>query len=184
MYARRSPAILLALAALILPPHAGRAQAPAAAALPDRVAALEAAQKAGPTTDAVDAAGGKGDAAWMLVSTALVMLMLPGLALFYGGMVRRKNILATMMQSMSCLAVVGLYWASFGYALAFGPSVLSLPKTSLMGLRARGRHLGLQLGLGFLKRRRARQDAPRRHDPRNAAHAVPGDVCDHHPGAD
>ncbi len=51
-----------------------------------------------------------GDSAWMLVATALVMLMVPGLALFYGGMVRRKNILATMMQSMVCLAIVGVYW--------------------------------------------------------------------------
>src|SRR5439155_1416750 len=54
----------------------------------------------------------KADSAWMLVSTALVMLMVPGLALFYGGMVRRKNILATMMQSMVALAVVGVYWVA------------------------------------------------------------------------
>ena len=50
----------------------------------------------------------RGDTAWMLASSALVMLMLPGLALFYGGMVRRKNVLATMMQSMAALAVVGV----------------------------------------------------------------------------
>ena len=68
----------------------------------------------------------RGDTAWMLVSTALVLLMLPGLALFYGGMVRRKNVLATMMQSMAALAVVGVYWVAFGYALAFGPSVIKL----------------------------------------------------------
>ena len=66
----------------------------------------------------------RGDTAWMLTASAFVMLMLPGLALFYGGMVRRKNILATMMQSMACLAVVGLFWVAFGYGLAFGPSVL------------------------------------------------------------
>jgi Amt family ammonium transporter len=63
-----------------------------------------------------------GDTAWMLVSTGLVLLMVPGLALFYGGMVRRKNVLATMMQSMVALAVVGLQWFLFGYALAFGTS--------------------------------------------------------------
>src|SRR5207253_3549631 len=51
---------------------------------------------------------------------SLVMLMVPGLALFYGGMVRRKNVLATMMQSMVCLAVVGVYWVAIGYSLAFG----------------------------------------------------------------
>src|SRR5690348_13144483 len=56
----------------------------------------------------------------MLVSTALVMLMVPGLALFYGGMVRRKNVLGTMMHSMVALAIVGIQWVLFGYALAFG----------------------------------------------------------------
>jgi ammonium transporter, Amt family len=63
-----------------------------------------------------------GDTAWMLVATGLVMLMVPGLALFYGGMARRKNILGTMMQSMVALAVVGLQWVLVGYAIAFGKS--------------------------------------------------------------
>lgn len=63
-----------------------------------------------------------GDTAWMLISSALVMFMMPGLALFYGGMVRRKNVLATMMQSMVALAVVGVYWIAVGYSLAFGQS--------------------------------------------------------------
>jgi ammonium transporter len=58
----------------------------------------------------------------MLMSTALVMFMMPGLALFYGGMVRRKNVLATMMQTMIALAVVGVYWIGIGYCLAFGAS--------------------------------------------------------------
>ena len=62
----------------------------------------------------------RGDTAWMLTASAFVMLMIPGLALFYGGMVRRKNILATMMQSMACLSIVGLFWVAFGYGLAFG----------------------------------------------------------------
>jgi Amt family ammonium transporter len=61
-----------------------------------------------------------GDTAWMLTSTALVMLMVPGLALFYGGMVRRKNVLGTMMHSMVALTIVGIQWVLFGYALAFG----------------------------------------------------------------
>ncbi len=61
-----------------------------------------------------------GDTAWMLMSTGLVMLMVPGLALFYGGMVRRKNILGTMMHSMVALALIGIQWFLFGYALAFG----------------------------------------------------------------
>jgi ammonium transporter len=64
----------------------------------------------------------KGDTAWMLVSTGLVLLMVPGLALFYGGMVRRKNVLGTMMHSMVALAVIGIQWFLFGYCLAFGDS--------------------------------------------------------------
>jgi ammonium transporter len=61
-----------------------------------------------------------GDTAWMLVSTGLVLLMVPGLALFYGGMVRRKNVLGTMMHSMVALAIIGIQWVLFGYSLAFG----------------------------------------------------------------
>jgi Amt family ammonium transporter len=62
-----------------------------------------------------------GDTAWMLVSTALVMLMTPGLALFYGGMVRRKNVLGTIMHSFIAIALVSLQWILFGYSLSFGP---------------------------------------------------------------
>ncbi len=63
-----------------------------------------------------------GDTAWMLVSTGLVLLMVPGLALFYGGMVRRQNVLGTMMHSMVALSLIGIQWVLFGYALAFGDS--------------------------------------------------------------
>jgi Amt family ammonium transporter len=62
-----------------------------------------------------------GDTAWILASTALVMLMTPGLALFYGGLVRSKNTLATMMQSFIIVAVVSVIWVLWGYSLAFGP---------------------------------------------------------------
>ena len=62
-----------------------------------------------------------GDTAWLLVSAALVMLMTPGLALFYGGMVRRKNVLSTMMMSFVMLGLVGLLWVLYGYSLSFGP---------------------------------------------------------------
>ena len=62
-----------------------------------------------------------GDTAWMLVSTALVMLMTPGLALFYGGMVRRKNVLGTIMNSFVMLCLVSVIWVLWGYTLAFGP---------------------------------------------------------------
>ena len=63
------------------------------------------------------------DTAFVLVSAALVMLMTPGLALFYGGMVRSKNVLATIMQNFIMLALVGVLWALWGYSLAFGPDV-------------------------------------------------------------
>jgi Amt family ammonium transporter len=64
-----------------------------------------------------------GSTAWMLVSSALVLLMVPGLALFYGGLVRRKNVMATMLQSFVALGVIGVQWIVIGYALAFGPSL-------------------------------------------------------------
>jgi ammonium transporter, Amt family len=63
------------------------------------------------------------DTAFVLVSAALVMLMTPGLALFYGGMVRSKNILATLMENFIMLGVVGVLWALWGYSLAFGPDL-------------------------------------------------------------
>lgn len=64
-----------------------------------------------------------GDTAWVLISTALVMLMTPGLALFYGGMVRRKNVLGTIMQSFIALGVMTVLWVLYGYSLSFGPDV-------------------------------------------------------------
>ncbi|MDY6916613.1 MAG: ammonium transporter [Chloroflexota bacterium] len=64
-----------------------------------------------------------GDTAWILISSALVMLMTPGLALFYGGMVRRKNVLSTMMMSFILLGVIGVVWALYGYSLGFGPDL-------------------------------------------------------------
>ncbi|MEW5974831.1 MAG: ammonium transporter [Acidobacteriota bacterium] len=60
-----------------------------------------------------------GDTAWLLVASAFVLLMTPGLALFYGGMVRRKNVLGTMMQSFILVALISVQWALFGYSLAF-----------------------------------------------------------------
>ncbi|HSR10358.1 MAG TPA: ammonium transporter [Thermodesulfobacteriota bacterium] len=63
------------------------------------------------------------DTAWLLMSAALVMLMTPGLALFYGGMVRSKNVLGTIMQSFMVMALISVQWVLFGYSLAFGPTV-------------------------------------------------------------
>jgi Amt family ammonium transporter len=74
------------------------------------------------TTPTIEA----GDTAWMLVATALVMVMLPGLALFYGGLVRRKNVLSTIMHSFFGLAIVSVVWVLVGFSLAFGPDVTGL----------------------------------------------------------
>ena len=63
------------------------------------------------------------DVAWMLVATALVFLMTPGLAFFYGGMVNRKNVLSTMMKSVVAAGVVGVLWIVVGYSLCFGESI-------------------------------------------------------------
>src|SRR5580700_5104968 len=72
----------------------------------------------------VTAAQSSADNSWMLVSAALVLLITgPGLALFYGGLVRRKNMLAIMMQSFMLMAVISILWAVVGYSLVFSPGV-------------------------------------------------------------
>ena len=60
------------------------------------------------------------DTAWMIVASALVLLMTPGLAFFYGGMVSKKNVISTMLQSFIALGVISLLWVLFGFSLAFG----------------------------------------------------------------
>ncbi len=85
----------------------------------DRVAALE--KQSGDNATAIAAAQTAGDNAWMLVSSALVLMMsAPGLALFYGGLVRKKNVLGTMMQTFAMVAVITVLWALLTYSLAFG----------------------------------------------------------------
>ena len=64
-----------------------------------------------------------GDTAWVLTSAALVMLMTPGLAFFYGGMVRSKSVLNMLMLNFVCLGIVGILWALYGFSLAFGNDV-------------------------------------------------------------
>jgi Amt family ammonium transporter len=61
------------------------------------------------------------DTAWVLMSAAMVLLMTPGLAFFYGGLVRRKNFLSTIMMSFACLGLIGVLWVVYGYSLSFGP---------------------------------------------------------------
>ena len=72
-----------------------------------------------------------GDTAFVLVAAALVMVMTPGLAFFYGGLVRRKNVLAIMMQSFISMGVVTVIWVLVGYSLAFSGNVGGLSGTSL-----------------------------------------------------
>jgi Amt family ammonium transporter len=104
----RSFAFVCALAGALLTPVLSLAQQTDA----DKIKALEAAAKA---------AQSAGDNAWMLTSAALVLMMTgPGLALFYGGLVRRKNILGTMMHSFIMMALVTIIWAIAGYSLVFG----------------------------------------------------------------
>lgn len=112
---RRAVFAALACSLMTLTPTLFAQGAPAAAEDPAaKIAALETAVKAAQST---------GDNAWMLVSAALVLMMTgPGLALFYGGLVRRKNVLATMMQSFILMAIVTVIWAFVGYSLAFGGS--------------------------------------------------------------
>ena len=112
-YARRlsllATLVLFSAAALAQTSAAASSSAPATQA---QIAALQ---------QAVQNAQSAGDNAWMLVSAALVLLMTgPGLALFYGGLVRRKNILSTMMQSFAMMGLVTVIWAVAGYSLAFG----------------------------------------------------------------
>src|SRR6201991_4824306 len=63
------------------------------------------------------------DIAWMLMSTALVLIMTPGLAFFYGGMVNKKNVISTMLQSIVCMVIITVMWGIFGFSLAFGDSI-------------------------------------------------------------
>jgi len=80
-----------------------------------------------------------GDTAWLLVSAAFIMLMTPGVALFYGGMVRRKSVLSTMMMSFAALAIVGIIWVLYGYSLSFGPDIAGvIGGTEFIGLRQVG----------------------------------------------
>jgi Amt family ammonium transporter len=106
----RKPQFWLAIIFLLVAVHAGFAQPAATDA--DRIAKLE---------QAVIDAKSSADNSWMLISSALVLLMTgPGLALFYGGLVRKKNVLATMMQSFAMMAIVTVIWAIVGYSLCFG----------------------------------------------------------------
>ena len=103
-----------------------------------------------------------GDTAWMLASSALVLLMTPGLAFFYGGMVRSKNVLGMLMQNFFAMGLIGVLWVIVGFSIAFGNS---------------GDH-GWLGNLDFVGMKdTANQLAP-------LAPTIPDDVRDHHAGID
>ena len=112
--------------------------------------ALLIAQDAAPAADAIPAADAapaakidSGDTAWMIVATGLVLLMTPGLAFFYGGLVRRKNVLSVLMQCFMCMCLMTVLWVVIGYSLAFGKPGGFIGDTSMamfkgVGLEASG----------------------------------------------
>ncbi len=117
MFGRAMKALLLI--SLLAFPALAMAQQPAAQDTQAQIAALQQAVRDAQAASA--SAQSAGDNAWMLTSSALVLLMTgPGLALFYGGLVRKKNILGTMMQSFAMMGLVTILWAIVGYSLAFG----------------------------------------------------------------
>lgn len=124
-----APAAVPAATAVAPAPEAA-APAPAAAAPAAPVAAAPAAA-APPVAD-------KGDTAWMLVATALVIMMtIPGLALFYGGLVRQKNMLSVLTQIFTIFCIISILWVVYGYSMAFGPGnefVGGLSKAFLKGV--------------------------------------------------
>ena len=111
-----------------------------------------------------------GDTAWILVCCSLVLLMTPALAFFYGGMVRRKNILSTLTLSYVFMALIGVQWVLYGYSLAFGKDI--------------GGFIG---GLNYsgIERRRGRAQPGLRqnHSPESICR-LSDDVCGDHPGPD
>jgi len=127
------PAAAPAAAAPAAEPAAPGAAAPAAAAAAPAPAAAPTSPQL-VTSDKINS----GDTAWMLTSTALVLMMtIPGLALFYGGMVRKKNVLATLMQSFAITCLVTVLWVVVGYSIAFmpgGPFIGSMDRFFLEGM--------------------------------------------------
>ncbi len=110
--------LAVSCAGVLICPAGASAQMPATPQT-DRLSALE--KQSGENATAIAAAQMSGDNAWMLVSAALVLMMSgPGLALFYSGLVRRKNVLGTMMQTFAMMAVITVLWALVTYSLAFG----------------------------------------------------------------
>ena len=106
------------------------------------------------------------DTAWMIVATALVLMMtIPGLALFYSGMVRKKNVLATMAQSLAAVALISILWVAFGYSLVF---------------RRRRALAWHPRPLVSYRHDHGQRQSGRKDDSGSALHALPDDLRDHH----
>ena len=162
-----------------------KAGALAALAAPLSAVAAFAQDAAAPAAEAVAAAApvvNKGDTTWMLVSTILVIMMtIPGLALFYGGLVRAKNMLSVLMQVFAGFAIIALLWVIYGYTLAFVGAGSAADATALTPF------IG-NLSKMFLERRRAGVGGGdllqgRLHPGTDLRH-LPADLRRHHPGAD
>ena len=109
-----------------------------------------------------------GDTAWVLISAALVLLMTPGVAFFYGGMVRRKNILSILMQCSIIMCVLSIQWVLFGYRLAFSPSNGFWGGFGWIGLNGVGQTLSRL----------------RRNHPTPGLYDFSGNVCGYHSRSD
>ena len=156
-------------------PAATASSTPAAAATPAAAPAAAAPPSCSATvTD--KCVGNSGDTAWMLTSVALVLMMtIPGLGLFYGGMVRKKNVGDTVMTSFAITCLVTVIYAVLTYSLAFtggSPFIGGLSRALLQGI-----HYDMSQRLQLAQRLGA-------DDPRDRLHVLPDDVRDHHSGAD
>ena len=96
--------------------------------------------------DSYDAA----DTAWVLTSACLVLLMTPGLSFFYGGMVGKKNIISTMLQSFICMGIISIVWVVLGFGLAFGDPILSFESIADSGEIVTHSLLGIHFPTRFL----------------------------------
>src|SRR5690242_17185250 len=131
--------LVFALGLLAGPGIARAAQQPAAAAPAASGSQAATSDRLQKLESEVAAAQSAGDNAWMLVCAALVLMMTgPGLALFYGGLVRKKNVLSTMLQSFSMMAIVSVLWAIVGYSLAFSQGTSFIGGLSNLFLRGVG----------------------------------------------
>ncbi len=152
------PMMFAGAAALAQTPATAPTPAPAASAPPSAAAQAPAqtTPAAAPASPAKPPAYDHGDTAWMLTSTALVLMMtIPGLALFYAGMVRRKNILATVMQSFAICCLITIVWTVVGYSLAFtngppGPMMAYVGDLSRVMLHGIADNFAKQDDTGFI----------------------------------